>query len=204
VVVEGTCPDADLVSFTIDGEDAVRDGAGAFQKAVFLTSGDWGTYIDVAAEDEHRNATLQSVTRDTTKPSIANTPPDDGDTVRTEKGGAFSRSTQDRLLESSSTRGRENRPRSTPDGAQAVPGSTRENRKTSVEQALCTVLPGATLRAYHIVEEWKGEDWMNGWMTGWVDGWMSASPTITHPSAHPPSPPGRSDVCKNVRNTEPH
>jgi len=61
VVVEGTCPDADIVSFTIDGEATVRDGSGAFQKAVLLTNGEWGTYIEVYAEDEHRNAT--TVTR---------------------------------------------------------------------------------------------------------------------------------------------
>jgi hypothetical protein len=57
VTVKGTCPDGDLASFTIGGEATPREGGGAFQKTLFLTSGQWGTYIEVTAEDVHRNAT---------------------------------------------------------------------------------------------------------------------------------------------------
>jgi len=59
---KGTCPDVDLASFTINGEATAREGgSGAFEKALFLTSGAWGTYIDVTAEDAYRNVT--TVTR---------------------------------------------------------------------------------------------------------------------------------------------
>jgi len=78
VTVKGTCTDAHLQSFTIDGEETPRDGNGAFEKAVFLSGGAWGTWIEAVAEDEYRNVTVVTRTVEVAPLEVQITSPQDG------------------------------------------------------------------------------------------------------------------------------
>ena len=77
VRVKGTCPDGDIASFTILGEETALT-SGAFDRTLFLTNGSWGTYIEVTAEDEHRNVTTVTRYVEVAPLEVEITSPEDG------------------------------------------------------------------------------------------------------------------------------
>ena len=61
VTVAGVCADTDVETFTVNAEPVERDGAGgSSETTLFLVDGDWGTWIDVVAEDGHGKVTTET------------------------------------------------------------------------------------------------------------------------------------------------
>jgi len=82
------------------------------------------------------------------------------------------------------------------------PGSTGQYaRKSQIEcsAGIASVLPGATWRADHMVEEWE-----NGGMDRWMDVSQSSSRPLIHSSPLPRSGRMCAERCATLSHTEPH